>query len=76
MANLTHLKALRESRGLTQDELAERAGVSVAAIRKHEQGAYNDAKLSFTIALADALGTPIQALFVTAFSHEEIKETA
>lgn len=72
MANLSHLKALRESRGLTQDELAERAGVSVAAIRKHEQGAYNDAKLSFTVALADALNTPIEALFVAPVSHREI----
>src|SRR5207244_532145 len=43
-------------RGLKQEELAERAGVSADIIRKLEQGARTSARLKTLTALAGALG--------------------
>jgi transcriptional regulator with XRE-family HTH domain len=64
-ADLTHLaerlKALRKAAGLSQQELASRAGVSMSAVFHAEQGRKSDLKLSTLLALAGALGmTPGQ----------------
>jgi transcriptional regulator with XRE-family HTH domain len=51
------LAELRLRRGLTQESLAERAGLSVDVIRKLEQGRRRTARLSSINALARALDT-------------------
>lgn len=56
------LKVLRTSRGLTQDDLAERAGVSTSFISSLERGV--DAPSFATLeALATALGVQVSSLF-------------
>jgi transcriptional regulator with XRE-family HTH domain len=49
------LKALREAASLTQQRLAERAGISTAVIFHMEQGWKADPRLSTLVALAGAL---------------------
>lgn len=56
------LRALREFRDLTQEELAERAEVSVSIIRKLEQGRRQSAHLSTLRALAYALDVELERL--------------
>ena len=53
---------LRVQRGLTQAELAERAGVAQATISHLEIGARTDAKGRVIVALAGALGVTTDAL--------------
>lgn len=60
---LTELKKLREARKLTQQQLAEAAGIPISTIQKHERGVQNDAALSVAGKLATALDVPITALF-------------
>ena len=72
MAKLIHLQTLRKQRGLRQAELAELAGVSLAVIRKHEQGLGDDVYLSVAYKLAQALDVSISALFLPEVSHREI----
>jgi DNA-binding SARP family transcriptional activator/DNA-binding XRE family transcriptional regulator len=50
------VRAYRRSAGLTQQELAAKAGLSVAALRDIEQSRRQRPRLSSVIALADALG--------------------
>ncbi len=57
------LARLRRERGLTQEELAERAGVSADIVRKLEQGARASARLATLAALARALGARTGELF-------------
>ncbi|HEY3003649.1 MAG TPA: helix-turn-helix transcriptional regulator [Kribbellaceae bacterium] len=49
------LRKLRGERGLTQEQLAERADVSVDLVKKLEQNARSSARLASLAALADAL---------------------
>lgn len=57
-SNLTTcLYELRRRRGLTQQELADAAGVSVDIIRKLEQGQRSSALLTTLMAIAQALDT-------------------
>lgn len=51
------LAELRLRRGLTQEQLAERAGLSIDVVRKLEQGRRRTARLSSINALARALDT-------------------
>lgn len=55
------LQALRLDRGLTVKELAEKAGVSTAAINSAERGR-NEPSLFTAICLADALGVSLDFL--------------
>jgi transcriptional regulator with XRE-family HTH domain len=57
-----NLAAIRQQSTLTQEQLAERAGVDVGVIRKLEQGARKSARLPTLHALARALGVPTSAL--------------
>jgi transcriptional regulator with XRE-family HTH domain len=50
------LKELRQSAGLTQQELATRAGVSISSLTQIEQGKTTDPRLSTVTDLAWALG--------------------
>ena len=55
------LKALRDRRGLTQADLAKKAGVSPGYIARLETHRH-DPKLSTLVKLAKALGVPVTAL--------------
>src|SRR5262245_31590975 len=50
------VKALREQAGLSQQELATKAGLSLSVEFQIEQGKKRDPKLSTLLALAEALG--------------------
>lgn len=52
---MDNLKALREERQMTQDELAEKSGVSRVTISKLESGAQNVTTNTTIIKLARAL---------------------
>jgi DNA-binding XRE family transcriptional regulator len=56
------LKKLREAANLRQEDLAARAGLSVSAICKIEQGNKADPRVSTAIALARALGVSCEEL--------------
>lgn len=54
------LRELREQAGLSQKDLADKAGLSQAAVAHLEQGR-NEPTWSSVLALADALGVPVEA---------------
>ncbi|WP_274031501.1 helix-turn-helix domain-containing protein [Streptomyces sp. MMBL 11-1] len=56
------IRALREFRDITQDQLAERAEVSVDTIRKLEQGVRESARINTLRALARALDVQLERL--------------
>lgn len=56
------LRRARRDRVLTQEQLAERAGVSRDLVRKLEQGRRSTARLSSLVRLADALDVELSAL--------------
>jgi transcriptional regulator with XRE-family HTH domain len=56
------LRRLRGERGLTQAELAERAGVSTDVVRKLEQGVRQSARVTSLRRLAQALGVNMSGL--------------
>lgn len=62
MAEFAHnLVRLRTEKGITQEELAKRAGVTQAAIWQYEKGLATP-KLPIAVRLADALGTTCEDL--------------
>ncbi|WP_250000341.1 helix-turn-helix domain-containing protein [Actinoplanes sp. M2I2] len=56
------LRQLRSERGLTQEELARLASVSVDLVKKLEQGRRESARLTSLAALADSLDVPLSEL--------------
>ena len=56
------LRKLRRDNGLSQEELAEEAGVSVSIVQKLEQGRRTSARTSTFIALANALDVDLSEL--------------
>ena len=56
------LKRLREMRGLSQNELARRAGISHPVISDLERGVREDMTVSTAKALARALGVSLEML--------------
>jgi transcriptional regulator with XRE-family HTH domain len=56
------LRRMRRERGLTQERLAELAGLSVAIVQKLEQGRRSSARTDTLIALANALDTDLSQL--------------
>ena len=58
----SRLKAVRTEAGLTQAELADRAGVSRKTINTVENGVFIPSTL-LALSLARALGTTVEALF-------------
>lgn len=69
------IRALREFRDLTQDELARIADVSVDTIRKLEQGVRQSARLTTLRALAQALDVQLERLVGQPSVTKEIPET-
>ena len=56
------LKTLREAKGLTQDQLAKRAGVTEAYVSMLENGKRKAPSLPTLQRLAKALGVPVAEL--------------
>lgn len=56
------LASLRKRRGLTQQELAEAAGLSRSLVKKLEQGTVNDVRIETARKFAAALGVPTTML--------------
>lgn len=57
-----NLKRIRAERGISQDELAERSGVSKGQISKLEIGMQKNPVLETVVALSSALGVSIEEL--------------
>jgi transcriptional regulator with XRE-family HTH domain len=57
-----NLKRLRKARNLTQQKLAQEAGVSLIVVTKVEQGFTKDPAMSSLVKLADALSVSIDDL--------------
>jgi transcriptional regulator with XRE-family HTH domain len=60
------LRALLESRGMGQRELARASGVAASVISRVERGLQTDLKVSVLVALANILGVPVTDLLVNA----------
>jgi transcriptional regulator with XRE-family HTH domain len=56
-----NLKAVREEKGLTQEELADRTGLHLSAVGKHERGE-REPRLFTVIKLAKGLEVPADRL--------------
>jgi transcriptional regulator with XRE-family HTH domain len=68
------LKAVREQAGLTQQDLATKAGVSVSVVFQTEQGQKKDMKLSTIVALADAVGMEASQLVAALLQERPAKK--
>lgn len=64
------IKKLRVERGLTQEELAKKSGLSRLCIVSIESNGLGKAKASTVIALANALGVDGGFLLASIVSHE------
>jgi transcriptional regulator with XRE-family HTH domain len=60
------LRDMREAAGLSQQELAVKAGLSVSVVSQIEQGKKADPRMSTVVALASALGVDVGSLAVSA----------
>ena len=62
------LKTLRTQRGFSQEELAERVGISYQQVQKYEKG---DTRLTLErlYAFAQALNVPLEELLSSTLSH-------
>lgn len=59
------IKEMRESMGITQEELAEKSGVSRVTISGLENGTERNTMSKTLIKLANALGTTVDQIFYT-----------
>jgi transcriptional regulator with XRE-family HTH domain len=59
------LKQLREAAGMSQQELAVAAGLSVSIVSQIERGSRSDPRVSTVLALAKALGVGVEQLAVS-----------
>jgi len=67
------LKMLRDKHGLTQDELAERVGVSRQTIISLERGKY-DPSIKLAFKLSQTLDTAIEKIFIYERENDEIDD--
>ncbi|AKJ05138.1 helix-turn-helix protein [Archangium gephyra] len=70
----THLRRLRTAQQLTQEQLAERSGLSVDAIRRIERGAFSPS-LETLAKLTEGLDVSLKTLFQT-FEREKSDRVA
>ena len=59
---IVHLKRHRTERGMTQEDLAERAGVTRQTIISIERGRYSPS-IELALRLGRIFGVPVEALF-------------
>ncbi|MBK6879842.1 MAG: helix-turn-helix transcriptional regulator [Elusimicrobia bacterium] len=64
------LKRLRKAHGLTQQKLAQEAGVSLIVVTKVEQGFTKDPAMSSLVKIADVLGVSIDELIGRTVPHK------
>ena len=57
------IREARRAAGLSQQELADKAGVSQALVARMETGELKDIRVQFALALAKALGRTVEELF-------------
>ncbi|MDH3284615.1 MAG: helix-turn-helix transcriptional regulator [Acidobacteriota bacterium] len=65
-----HLKRFRLSAGLTQEQLAERVGVTRQTILSIEKGRYKPS-IELALALARVFDAPVESLFELAPDEED-----
>lgn len=69
-----NMRILRERQGMTITELAEKAGVSRSQLTKLEKGSQKNPGIETIVAMATALGVPIEELvFGESDENEEMK---
>jgi transcriptional regulator with XRE-family HTH domain len=56
------IKELRESAGMTQQQLAGKAGISLSNLSQIEQGKKDDPRISTLVAIADVLSVSLDVL--------------
>ena len=59
------IRELRRAKGMSQDELAEKSGISRATISALENGTARATTTKTLLAIAGALGTTVDGLFFT-----------
>ena len=67
---LDNLRIFRKQSGLTQEEVAEKLGVSRQAVAKWERGETSP-DIEFCIQLANLYGTTVDALFCSAYLEDD-----
>ena len=65
------IKYLRESHGMTQDELGEKIGVQKSAIRKYEKGSVENIKRSSIKIMADLFN--VSPCYLMAWDEDELR---
>lgn len=68
-----HLKAIREARGWSQGELAQRLGVSRQTINAVETDKY-DPSLPLALRMSKLFGVPVQEIFIDNWQPREDAE--
>jgi putative transcriptional regulator len=68
-----HLKALRESQGWTQGNLADQLGVSRQTVDALETGRYDPA-LPLAFRIARLFGKPIESIFIPDETEAAVKD--
>ena len=59
-----NLSEVRKDKGLTQEELAEKSGISRVTIANIERGAVTNLKISTMLSLANALDSTVEEFFL------------
>ena len=59
-----NLSEVRKDKGLTQEELAEKSGISRVTIANIEHGAVTNLKISTMLSLANALDSTVEEIFL------------
>jgi transcriptional regulator with XRE-family HTH domain len=74
LVNYKKIRALRESRGWDQYELAEIANINRSVVSRLERGLQNDFKLSVIISIAEALGVGINELLASYVEDKQVQQ--
>lgn len=59
-----NLSEVRKDKGVTQEELAEKSGISRVTIANIERGAVTNLKISTMLSLANALDSTVEEIFL------------